>query len=66
MKYAPNTCCDCDVKLGEDRVFGMCRSCAEARHASRQARKMLRLVLRTNPSDLRVGERYRVRSAPLK
>jgi hypothetical protein len=44
--YKPDdTCCDCDVNLGDDRVFGMCRPCAEARHAARQARKMLRKVV---------------------
>lgn len=39
------TCSDCGRLLDKAKVFGMCRGCAEARHAARQARKMLNQVV---------------------
>lgn len=44
-------CGICGRDLDDNRVFGLCRPCAEAKHASRQARKMLRkLVCEHNES----------------
>lgn len=40
------TCSDCGKALDKTKVFGMCRSCAEARHASRQAGRMLQQICR--------------------
>lgn len=46
-----DTCCDCGKPLDRTKVFGMCRSCAEVRHAARQARKMLIQIQRDHRSD---------------